>query len=94
MSMTERPRNLFLALTIPDDMFTDDPDDVADAIAHMLNEHRQNSAWAKAMLDGTYDIESGDPRVERIMVNAIPTPQWLSRETLDNLRRAAKGDPA
>ena len=88
-----RERNLFLAITITDDVLPgeDDPDAIADEIVEMLNTHRQTRAWATAMLDGSYDVENGSPPVERMMVNAIPAPQWLTRKTLDTLVAAARG---
>lgn len=86
-------RDLLLAITIPDDLHvSDDPDDVADEVVRILNSHRRTSAWAKAILAGDgSNSETAWNSVERVMVNAIPSPQWLSRETLDALRKAAQG---
>jgi len=87
-----RERNLFLAITITDDVLPgeDDPDAIADEIVLMLNTHRQTRAWAASMLDGSYDIDNGGPQVERMMVNAIPAPQWLTRRTLEALMSKAR----
>ena len=86
-----REGNLFLAITIPDDICpgVDDPDDIADEIVRLLNESRTTSAWARQMLDGTYDSENPNSGVEPIMVDAIPSPQWLTPETLATLRASA-----
>lgn len=83
-------RNLFLAITIPDDLyFDDDPDEMADRIVGMLNDYRWQKAWARAVVCG--DGDPFDVHVERMMVNAIPGPQWLTPETLHRLRAAASG---
>lgn len=92
MSMSNQSRHLFLALSIPEDLYADDPDDVADAIADMLNQARLTKEWARQVLDGTYDSENPTANVKRIMVNGIPAPQWLTAATLSNLRRAAAGE--
>jgi len=85
-----RQRNLFLAITIPDDLIPgeDDPDAIADEIVRLLNDQRIRAVAARAILDGSYDVDGG-AFVERILVNAIPAPQWLTPETLRNLRTAA-----
>ena len=87
-----RERNLFLAITIPDDICpgVDDPDVIADEIVSMLNVGRTTSAWARQILDGSYDGENPNPGVEPIMVDAIPSPQWLTPETLATLRASAE----
>lgn len=37
-------------------------------------------------------LNKGRKRDARVMVSAIPGPQWLTPETLANLRRAARGE--
>ena len=68
---------LLLAVTFPADGIPNadvDPEQVADELVHILNEER---------------IRNGCPSGERLMVAGIPAAQWLTRRTLDNLRKAA-----
>lgn len=88
----DRPSTqLFLVLSIPHDFMPEDadPDVLADEIVRLINRQRQASASSKAMLDGTYDIETGAPRVAPFLVGGIPAAQWLTPTTLAKLRHAA-----
>lgn len=72
---------LFLAISFPLDDVNDediDPEQVADELVVMLNEVRQNN---------------GAPFDERLMVSALPAPQWLTPESLAKLKRAAEAEP-
>lgn len=66
---------LFLTLMIPGADDTLDPDMLADELVTMLNEAREANG-------GPYG---------RIMLGLLPAPQWLTPETLANLRAAAQG---
>ena len=87
---------LFLALSIPGVDPSMDPEIIADSIALVLNEDRVRNGGVDAALDD--DAGFDRPEVEPVMVAAIPAPQWLTPETLANLRRAASAgelpDPA
>lgn len=86
-------RFLFLCLALPHDFAGghDDPDALADHIADVLTDRERNQAVVRAMFrDGeAFDGAAAWRSVERVMVSAIPCPQWLTPETLDRLRRAA-----
>jgi hypothetical protein len=84
-------RDLFLAITIPDDIAPgeDDPDEVADILVALLNRQRVTTAMAREILaSGNVEAVDAAIDVERIMVHAIPSPQWLTPETLARLRAA------
>ena len=82
-------RHLFLALALPDEAFPlDDPDDVADAIVRELNHQAAKAEMIKAIFEHREHVPP-----ERIRVSGIPAPQWLTPDTLANLRRAASDEP-
>jgi hypothetical protein len=84
----DRRGQLFMAISIPSDFMPteQDPDAIADVLVDLLNEKRQLAASARAMLDGTYDPETGGPHPMPFMVGGIPSPQWLTPNTLNRLR--------
>lgn len=68
---------LFLAVSYPNDDIGEedvDPDQAADELVAMLNEVRRYN---------------GCPPDQMLMVSALPAPQWLTRESLASLHRAA-----
>lgn len=81
-------RHLFLALALPDDLVQDEADAVADEIVRLLNRQRMSSAAARAIIEGT-DFDAAVAAVRPVSVSGIPGPQWLTPETLAQLRRSA-----
>lgn len=66
--------NLLLVLSFPDDDMDEDPDPdtLADVLVSMLNEDRQRNA-----------DDAGQPDYYKpLLVNAIPSPQWVSGSDL------------
>ena len=87
-----RTAQLFLAIQVPPDFMPEenDPDAIADELVNLLNQKRQIAASARAILGGTYDPETGGPHPEPFIVGGIPSPQWLTAETLVRLRERAR----
>lgn len=80
--------HLFFAVYMPDVDPQDennDPDMIADALVGIINEERVRNAGADA-------VGFDSPEVKPVMVSGIPAPQWLTPETLANLKRAASGE--
>lgn len=76
-------RNLLIVLNFPDDGLSDDdvdPDGVADILVNVLNEDRATNA-----------DEAGRPDYYKpLMVNAIPSPQWVSGADLALLMQSIR----
>jgi hypothetical protein len=69
-----------LALSIPGlDPDVDDPEEIADRIALTLTDH---------------PVHGGTDKPGEVMVSAIPAAQWLTPQTLANLRANAADRPA
>jgi hypothetical protein len=71
---------LLLALWVPGAAGEPDAETMADVFAWCINEHRHSSDFLTRLGD--------------VEVSAIPTPQWLTPQTLAQLRAAAAGHVA
>lgn len=77
-------RTLLLAIVVP--YAEDDPDDLADDVVGLANRQRVLTHQAAAILRG----EPDGPLPELWEVSAIPAAQWMTSETMANLRAAAE----